>query len=140
MTGSLLRRLGAQALRVVMVLAIIAMTVWTGAVGCLWVNESRLVFSAGRSRIISPVNYDELIQLTTSDGVRPTLELAEVGFQPHRCVQVTPVPGKPTRVTFHQLQLGPKPGEVAAARVLAEVEPDPVEGRVEPEAREGDRV
>jgi hypothetical protein len=70
MTGSLPRRFGAQALRVVMVLAIIAMTVWTGAVGCLWVNESRLVFSAGRSRIISPVNYDELVQLTTSDGVR----------------------------------------------------------------------
>ena len=44
----------------------------------------------------------------TSDGARPTLELAEVGFEPHRCVQVTPVPGKPTRVTFHQLQLGTK--------------------------------
>jgi hypothetical protein len=41
-----------------------------------------------------------------SDGAHPTLELAEVGFAPHRCVQVTPVPGKPTRVTFHQLQLG----------------------------------
>jgi len=42
----------------------------------------------------------------TSDGVHPTPELAEVGFRPHRCVQVTPVPGKPTRVTFHQLHLG----------------------------------
>jgi hypothetical protein len=42
----------------------------------------------------------------TSDGAHPTLELAEVGFAPHRCVQVTPVPGTPTRVTFHQLQLG----------------------------------
>ena len=69
MTGSLPRRFGAHALRVLMVLAIIAMTVWTGSVGCLWVNESRLVFSAGRSRIVSPVNYDDLIQLTTSDGV-----------------------------------------------------------------------
>jgi hypothetical protein len=42
----------------------------------------------------------------TSDGVRPTLELAEVGFEPHQCVQVIPVPGKPTRVTFHAAQLG----------------------------------
>ena len=40
------RRFGAHALRVLTVLALIAMTVWTGSVGCLWVNESRLVFSA----------------------------------------------------------------------------------------------
>ena len=42
----------------------------------------------------------------TSDGVHPTLELAEVGFAPHRCMQVIPIPGSPTRVTFHAAQLG----------------------------------
>src|SRR5687768_14417543 len=63
------RRFGASALRVFVVLAIIAMTLWTGAVGCLWVNETRLVFSANRSRVISPVDYDDLLQLTTPDGV-----------------------------------------------------------------------
>jgi pimeloyl-ACP methyl ester carboxylesterase len=63
------RRFGASALRVFVVLAIIAMTLWTGAVGCLWVNETRLVFSANRSRVISPVDYDDLLQLTTRDGV-----------------------------------------------------------------------
>jgi hypothetical protein len=49
---------------------------------------------------------DFLAQTPQSDGARPALELAEVGFAPHRCVQVTPVPGKPTRVTFHGVQLG----------------------------------
>jgi hypothetical protein len=45
--------------------------------------------------------------LATSDGAQhASLELAEVGFAPHRCVQVIPVPGKPTRVTFHAAQLG----------------------------------
>jgi uncharacterized protein len=62
-------RFGSYALRVLVVLAVICMTLWTGAVGCLWVNESRLVFRANRSRVISPVAYRELIQLTTPDGV-----------------------------------------------------------------------
>ncbi|HEY0479822.1 MAG TPA: hypothetical protein VGD37_20025, partial [Kofleriaceae bacterium] len=42
----------------------------------------------------------------TSDGPRPTLELAEVGFAPHRCVQISPAPGRPVRITFPQLPLG----------------------------------
>ena len=42
----------------------------------------------------------------TSDGARPTLELAEVGFAPHRCLQVSPAPGAPVRITFPQLPLG----------------------------------
>ena len=45
-------------------------------------------------------------QKPTSDGAVPTLELAEVGFEPHRCLQLTPTPGHPTRVTFAQLPLG----------------------------------
>jgi hypothetical protein len=40
------------------------------------------------------------------DGAHATLELTEVGFAPHRCVQVTPVVGHPTRITFPQAQLG----------------------------------
>ena len=41
-----------------------------------------------------------------SDGPRPTLELVEVGFAPHRCLQVSPAPGTPVRITFLQLPLG----------------------------------
>jgi pimeloyl-ACP methyl ester carboxylesterase len=63
------RRFGAYALRVLLVLVIICTTLWTGVVGCLWVNETRLVFQANRSRIISPVAYRDLLQLTTPDGV-----------------------------------------------------------------------
>jgi hypothetical protein len=42
----------------------------------------------------------------TSDGTHPTLELAEVGFAPRQCVQLIPVPGKPTRLTFRAAKLG----------------------------------
>ena len=42
----------------------------------------------------------------TSDGPRPTPELVEVGFAPHRCVQISPAPGRPVRITFPQLPLG----------------------------------
>ena len=42
----------------------------------------------------------------TSDGARPTLELAEVGFEPHRCLQASPTPGKQLRITFPRLALG----------------------------------
>ena len=51
---------------------------------------------------------DVLDQLAaaTSDGARPTLELAEVGFAPHRCLQVSPPPKAPLRITFPQLALG----------------------------------
>ena len=42
----------------------------------------------------------------SSDGARATRELAEVGFAPHECLQVTPVPHKPTKLTFAHVQLG----------------------------------
>jgi hypothetical protein len=48
---------------------------------------------------------DRLATATTS-GVRPTLELAEVGFAPHRCVQVSPAPGAPLRIVFPGFPLG----------------------------------
>jgi len=40
------------------------------------------------------------------DGGRAALELAEVGFAPHRCIQVEPAPHHAVRVTFPQLALG----------------------------------
>ena len=39
-------------------------------------------------------------------GGGAALELAEVGFEPHRCIQIVPTPGHPVRVTFPQLPLG----------------------------------
>jgi len=42
----------------------------------------------------------------TSDGPRPTLELAEVGFAPHRCLQISPAPGAPVRIAFPAFPLG----------------------------------
>lgn len=49
---------------------------------------------------------DLLAHQPTSDGVQPRLELAEVGFSPHRCFEVTPQPGHPVRMTFSQIRLG----------------------------------
>jgi pimeloyl-ACP methyl ester carboxylesterase len=49
------------------------MLVWTGSVGCLWLNESRIIFrteaSLRRSRPLDPSVFAPLI-LTTRDGVR----------------------------------------------------------------------
>jgi hypothetical protein len=42
----------------------------------------------------------------TSDGATPTVELTEVGFAPHRCLQVSPPAGGAVRITFSQLPLG----------------------------------
>lgn len=42
----------------------------------------------------------------TTNGLSPTLELAEVGFAPHRCFMVTPQPGQPVRMTFAPFQFG----------------------------------
>ena len=43
---------------------------WSGSVACLWTNESRLIFQAGRSRSRLPAAEKGLVQLTTSDGIR----------------------------------------------------------------------
>jgi hypothetical protein len=42
----------------------------------------------------------------TTSGPRPTLELAEVGFAPHRCLQISPAPGAPARIVFPGFPLG----------------------------------
>lgn len=39
-----------------------------------------------------------------NSGTTPAL--AEIGFAPHRCLQVTPSPGHPVRITFPQVPLG----------------------------------
>lgn len=69
MLARLPRRVAAHAVRGVLVLGLIATTLWTGAVGCLWMAETNLVFRANRSRVILPFQYDGLVQLTTADGV-----------------------------------------------------------------------
>jgi hypothetical protein len=49
---------------------------------------------------------DVLDRVATATGGAATLELAEVGFAPHRCVQVGPAPGVPLRLTFPAFPLG----------------------------------
>jgi pimeloyl-ACP methyl ester carboxylesterase len=56
--------------RPAIVLAIVAGTMWSGSVACLWTNETRLVFQAGRSRRPPPEPRGDFLQLTTADGVR----------------------------------------------------------------------
>jgi hypothetical protein len=48
----------------------------------------------------------ERLASAVSDGARPTLELAEVGFAPHRCLQASPAPGTPLRIRFPAFPLG----------------------------------
>jgi hypothetical protein len=49
----------------------------------------------------------DALQTARVDGpARPTLELTEVGFAPHRCIQVVPPAKSSVRITFPQLQLG----------------------------------
>ena len=52
------------------VLAVTVVTLWSGSVGCLWINESRLVFMARSSRVPAPIPASDVFRLTTSDGVR----------------------------------------------------------------------
>jgi pimeloyl-ACP methyl ester carboxylesterase len=63
------RRAGVHAMRVLLILSTLCALLWTGAVGCLWMAETSLVFRADRSRVISPVYGDDLVQLTTTGGV-----------------------------------------------------------------------
>ena len=50
---------------------------------------------------------DRMANIVTSGGGRgPAVELAEVGFAPHRCIQIVPNPGQPAKITFPQLPLG----------------------------------
>jgi hypothetical protein len=55
--------------------------------------------------IVSDVR-DALPTARVEGPARPTLELTEVGFAPHRCIQVIPPARSSVRITFPQLQLG----------------------------------
>lgn len=44
--------------------------------------------------------------VTAGGGAGPAVELAEVGFAPHRCIQITPNPGQASRITFPDVPLG----------------------------------
>jgi hypothetical protein len=48
----------------------------------------------------------ELLATVKGEGGMGTLELAEVGFEPHRCIQVVPAPGRPVKLTFPAVPLG----------------------------------
>ena len=48
---------------------------WAGSVACLWTNESRLIFQAGRSRSRLPAAENGLIQITTSAWPPPRCAL-----------------------------------------------------------------
>jgi pimeloyl-ACP methyl ester carboxylesterase len=69
MVAGVRRRFGVHAIRVLLVLGTICAMLWTGAVGCLWMAETNLVFRADRSRVIRPVDYNDLVQLNTTGGV-----------------------------------------------------------------------
>ena len=49
---------------------------------------------------------DVVASARVEGGGRPALILAEVGFLPHRCLEVVPRPGTPLRITFPALPLG----------------------------------
>ncbi len=60
-------------------------------------------------RPAATVTADVLEHVTDAraDGpLRPGLVFGEVGFAPHRCVQIVPHGGTPVRITFPQLALG----------------------------------
>ncbi len=94
---------------------------------------------------------DALPTARVQGPARPTLELAEVGFAPHRCIQVIPPARSSVRITFPQLPLGSElvgyagladiftrrsprgPGKLAVeigGKVVAEVEPGVDDGWV----------
>ena len=52
-----------------MVLALMAVSLWSGSVACLWTNEANLVFMARRSRAPAPIPGSGVFQLQTTDGV-----------------------------------------------------------------------
>ena len=55
---------------------------------------------------------------TLRGDARPTVELAEVGFAPHRCLQLAPPPWRPTVMTFPGVMLG---GELVGYAGIADV-------------------
>jgi len=63
------------------------------------------LFTRQPAVVVSDIR-DALPTAKTQGPGYPSLELAEVGFEPHRCIQITPSPNSPVRVTFPGLTLG----------------------------------
>ena len=63
------------------------------------------LFSRAPVTVVSDVR-DALPTAKVEGPGRPTLELTEVGFAPHRCIRVVPPPKSTVRITFPQLMLG----------------------------------
>lgn len=59
-----------------------------------------------RSPAVVVADLRDRLPTVIATGGAPTLALAEVGFEPHRCIQVTPAPGQPARLTFPDVPLG----------------------------------
>jgi len=62
-------------------------------------------FTRTPATIVSDLR-DALPTARVEGPARPTLELTEVGFAPHRCIQVVPPAKGTVRITFPQLPLG----------------------------------
>ncbi len=60
----------------------------------------------------------DLLATAKSTGGAASLVLAEVGFAPHQCIQVIPVPNAPARITFPALPAGELVGYVGLADVF----------------------
>lgn len=63
------------------------------------------LFTRTPATVISDVR-DALPTAKVEGPARPSLELTEVGFAPHRCIQIIPPPKGTVRITFPQLALG----------------------------------
>jgi len=60
----------AAAVRPSVILALVAVTLWSASAACLWTNESSLIFQARRSRFRTLVSTEGVVALETSDGIR----------------------------------------------------------------------
>jgi uncharacterized protein len=51
------------------VVLLMALTVWSGSIACLWTYEPSLVFRASRTKVPAPIPGTGLVELTTADGI-----------------------------------------------------------------------
>lgn len=73
-----------------------------------WERDGIAVHRYERRPVTVLADVRELLATARTDGGGrgPALVLAEVGFAPHRCIQVVPNAGKPVRITFPGVRLG----------------------------------
>jgi len=93
--------------------------VWTGTFGGVEVRRFERVPAEVVSDLVAIAEAAPgRLQLGGLAARGPQVVLAEVGFEPHRCVQVVPSPGQEVTVTFPAVALG---GELVGAVGLADV-------------------